>query len=77
MTTMDQGDVEAWAVADAEGLIDINTVFGARRGAIVSWLEGYVDVAISAADNDDTVEKLWAANKGDSEAVRVVISRVQ
>lgn len=53
---------QGWAVVDY-GTINIKTVSGTRRAAIVNWLVVQKGEFITNAHSDEDIERLWEVKK--------------
>lgn len=65
-----------WGVVDRDG-INIRTVSDTRRAAIINWLVTEARTMISNAHEDDHINALWDAQRGDAIVTPIVISYPQ
>jgi hypothetical protein len=59
-----------WAAVQ-DGYIDLRTVYGTRRGAIVNWLATN-NVYVTSSMTDDHIERLWSIARGKSRTLNVI-----
>lgn len=65
-----------WGVVDHDG-INIRTVSDTRRAAIINWLVTEARMMISNAHEDDHINALWDAQRGEAVVTPIVISYAQ
>jgi len=66
----------AWAVVDHDG-INIRSISVTRRAAIINWLVTDARQFISSSHDDDHINALWDAEKGEATVSPVCISYAQ
>jgi hypothetical protein len=66
----------AWGVIDHDGL-KIRSISDTRRAAIINWLVTDAGQFISTSHDDDHINALWDAEKGEATVAPVCISYVQ
>ena len=62
-----------WIVVDEDKTVHPLTISGTRRAAIVNWLLSRKNLVITPVMDDEQIEKLWNANRGNAEIETVAI----
>ena len=65
--------MKGFAIIDARG-IDIKTVSGTRRAAIVNWLVVEKGIFIYTQATDGLIEDLWTTHKGSADVAEVLVT---
>jgi hypothetical protein len=71
--TMSELTTAAWAVI-GDGRIDVTTIHGTERGAIVNWLCTRRGVLVSKRWSDKQVYEAWEDYNANHSVVRVVVT---
>jgi hypothetical protein len=62
-----------WAVVDEDGLIDIRTVSGSRRAAVVNYLCVSCGVIVLHNASDQHIDDLWREHGGQARIISVAV----
>ena len=63
-------EADGWAVIEDIGL-DLRSVSPTRRAALVNWLVTRKNMMATIYTTDEQIERMWDANRGDADVVRV------